>query len=309
MASQPRSPRSSVRQPRVLARATQEYGVRRNGHEPASASARPLVDPHGLRARPRRSHRRSRAPVRAVVRQSGPRQSADPRPATGRKSGARVGRHRRLSSPPCSGSHARRRDGWTRYGFDDVSGVIDVRDACPMRGAAAWGVGSVHHLAWRVDDDRAPDACARTVERRRAADRRSSIASGSSRSTSSNRAACSSSSRPTVRASRSTRTPPTSARRWCCRRGSSRTKPDRSRIADAHAGGLSAPVSSAIEQRLHLVLEPIAKRAPEGGRDVDEDRRRRHRPGDLCWQHNAIAFARETDATPVRPARSTRATT
>src|SRR5690349_8131623 len=43
-------------------------------------------------------------------------------------------------------------DGWTRYGFEDGWGVVDVREARDVpRGA--WGVGSVHHLAWRVDDD------------------------------------------------------------------------------------------------------------------------------------------------------------
>jgi glyoxalase family protein len=59
------------------------------------------------------------------------------------------------------------RDGeWTRFGFDESAGVIDVRgvrapqasasfvaDAPEMR-RGAWGVGSVHHLAWRVDDER-----------------------------------------------------------------------------------------------------------------------------------------------------------
>jgi glyoxalase family protein len=42
--------------------------------------------------------------------------------------------------------------GWTRYGFKDSAGVIDLRDA-PEARRGAWGVGSVHHLAWRVDDD------------------------------------------------------------------------------------------------------------------------------------------------------------
>jgi glyoxalase family protein len=43
-------------------------------------------------------------------------------------------------------------DGWTRFASARGPGVLDVeerRDA--PRGA--WGVGSVHHLAWRVDDD------------------------------------------------------------------------------------------------------------------------------------------------------------
>jgi glyoxalase family protein len=41
---------------------------------------------------------------------------------------------------------------WTRYGFPDVPGVVDVRGA-PEAPRGMWGVGSVHHLAWRVADD------------------------------------------------------------------------------------------------------------------------------------------------------------
>jgi len=45
------------------------------------------------------------------------------------------------------------RDGeWVRFGFENAPGVLDVRDA-PGAPRGAWGVGSVHHLAWRVDDD------------------------------------------------------------------------------------------------------------------------------------------------------------
>src|SRR5687767_8323934 len=42
--------------------------------------------------------------------------------------------------------------GWTRYGFRDAAGVIDVRET-PEGRRGVWGVGSVHHLAWRVDDE------------------------------------------------------------------------------------------------------------------------------------------------------------
>jgi glyoxalase family protein len=42
--------------------------------------------------------------------------------------------------------------GWTRYQCAGGAGVVDVRDA-PEARRGAWGVGSVHHLAWRVDDD------------------------------------------------------------------------------------------------------------------------------------------------------------
>jgi glyoxalase family protein len=43
-------------------------------------------------------------------------------------------------------------NGWTRYGFDNAAGIVDVREAAGER-RGAWGVGSVHHLAWRVDDE------------------------------------------------------------------------------------------------------------------------------------------------------------
>jgi glyoxalase family protein len=42
--------------------------------------------------------------------------------------------------------------GWTRYGLARGVGVVDVREA-PEARRGAWGVGSVHHLAWRVDDE------------------------------------------------------------------------------------------------------------------------------------------------------------
>ena len=42
-------------------------------------------------------------------------------------------------------------NGWTRFGFPDSAGVVDLREAKDAR-RGAWGVGSVHHLAWRVAD-------------------------------------------------------------------------------------------------------------------------------------------------------------
>ncbi|CAN5540968.1 ring-cleaving dioxygenase [soil metagenome] len=42
--------------------------------------------------------------------------------------------------------------GWTRYGVPDVAGVLDVRET-PGERRGAWGVGSIHHLAWRVTDE------------------------------------------------------------------------------------------------------------------------------------------------------------
>ena len=42
--------------------------------------------------------------------------------------------------------------GWTRYGFEHASGVVDIQETPDVR-QGAWGIGSVHHLAWRVNDD------------------------------------------------------------------------------------------------------------------------------------------------------------
>ena len=42
--------------------------------------------------------------------------------------------------------------GWVRYAFDGASGVLDLQER-PLDRPGAWGVGSVHHLAWRVDDE------------------------------------------------------------------------------------------------------------------------------------------------------------
>jgi len=41
---------------------------------------------------------------------------------------------------------------WTRYGFKDAAGFVDVRET-PNERRGGWGVGAVHHLAWRVDDE------------------------------------------------------------------------------------------------------------------------------------------------------------
>jgi glyoxalase family protein len=43
-------------------------------------------------------------------------------------------------------------NGWTRFGCAGGAGVVDVRDA-PEARRGGWGVGSIHHLAWRVDDE------------------------------------------------------------------------------------------------------------------------------------------------------------
>jgi glyoxalase family protein len=49
--------------------------------------------------------------------------------------------------------HLATENGWMRYGIGNAAGIVDIRDA-PESRRGAWGVGSVHHLAWRVDDER-----------------------------------------------------------------------------------------------------------------------------------------------------------
>lgn len=49
--------------------------------------------------------------------------------------------------------HVASDDGWERFaGVDAWSGHLDVRSE-PERPRGAWGVGTVHHVAWRVADD------------------------------------------------------------------------------------------------------------------------------------------------------------
>src|SRR5207247_7805870 len=45
-----------------------------------------------------------------------------------------------------------REGGWTRFGFERHAGIVDIREVPDAR-RGAWGVGAVHHLAWRVDDE------------------------------------------------------------------------------------------------------------------------------------------------------------
>ena len=42
--------------------------------------------------------------------------------------------------------------GWSRYGSGSIAGFVDIRQT-PDERRGAWGVGTVHHIAWRVRDD------------------------------------------------------------------------------------------------------------------------------------------------------------
>jgi len=54
-------------------------------------------------------------------------------------------------------------NGWTRFGFREAAGVVDLRET-PTARRGAWGVGAVHHLAWRVDDEQQQLAMRARVE-------------------------------------------------------------------------------------------------------------------------------------------------
>jgi len=99
--------------------------------------------------------------------------------------------------------------GWTRYGFKDAAGIVDLRET-PEARRGAWTTKHINSPSVRK-----PRPPARTR-------RPSSIGSGSSRSTSRSPAASSSSWRPTGPASQWTRIRSTSASCSSCRPGSSR---------------------------------------------------------------------------------------
>jgi glyoxalase family protein len=54
-------------------------------------------------------------------------------------------------------------NGTVRYGFSRTAGMVDVRQT-PNVPRGAWGVGSVHHLAWRVDDEAQQVAVRKQIE-------------------------------------------------------------------------------------------------------------------------------------------------
>jgi glyoxalase family protein len=55
-------------------------------------------------------------------------------------------------------------NGWTRYGFKDAWGAVDIRETRDVA-RGAWGVGAVHHLAWRVDDEKYQLAVSDQIEK------------------------------------------------------------------------------------------------------------------------------------------------
>lgn len=121
----------------------------------------PLTDPHGLRValvesddslgRPFTPWEKSPVPVEHQIR--------------GLECARLAERDLAVTSSFLSGAlgfrHLGSENGWERYGVGETEGrasarpsgrYIDVR-AAPNAGRGAWGTGSIHHLAWRVDDE------------------------------------------------------------------------------------------------------------------------------------------------------------
>ena len=112
----------------------------------------PLVDPHGLRVSLVES---ASAPPRAFTPWDG-----SPVPAERQVRGLYGARLWEREALPTASfltsvlgfAQLGTDNGYSRFGFPGAAGIVDVRET-PDAPRGAWGVGSVHHLAWRVDDE------------------------------------------------------------------------------------------------------------------------------------------------------------
>ena len=145
---------SAGRQPGLLGRAPREIrrharqdreALRRYGaHAGRPARVEAVAGRAGAARISARSRRGTAVRFRASVRCAA---------STARRSGSAKRRRPKRSSPPrLASSASAAENGWTRYGFKDAAGVIDIKET-PDQRRGAWGVGAVHHLAWRVDDE------------------------------------------------------------------------------------------------------------------------------------------------------------
>jgi glyoxalase family protein len=112
--------------------------------------ALPIADPHGLRLalvealQPRRFEAWSGSPVppeRQIRGLHGARIGERDLTGTVRFIQAALGLEHLASDGP-----------WSRFGVPGAAGLLDLQ-AMPDARRGAWGVGTVHHLAWRVPDD------------------------------------------------------------------------------------------------------------------------------------------------------------
>jgi glyoxalase family protein len=131
----------------------EKYGVRFHGIETRFGDrVLPLVDPHGLRValvEPARNVRREFTPWDS----SSVAAEHQVRGLYGAQLWERdAGPTSRFMTGVLGFVALGSENGWTRYGFEHASGVVDIKEM-PNERRGQWGVGSVHHLAWRVDDE------------------------------------------------------------------------------------------------------------------------------------------------------------
>ncbi|MFB3820403.1 MAG: ring-cleaving dioxygenase [Candidatus Methylomirabilales bacterium] len=141
----------------------ERYGTRQERiEERFGERSLPLADPHGLRL--------ALVESRASARRFAPWLESDVPPERQVRGlhGARVWEREAATSAAfltgVLGFEAQAAErGWTRYGVAGGAGVLDVREM-PGERRGAWGVGSVHHLAWRVEDEEHQRAVRQQVE-------------------------------------------------------------------------------------------------------------------------------------------------
>jgi len=133
----------------------QRYGVQVGTAEQRfGEQALPIMDPHGLRIALVES---ASSMTRAFAPWPG-----GPVPSEHQIRGLESARMSEASLPVTTSflehgmgfRHIGSENGWHRYGLGNgTSGeYVDVREV-PGAGRGAWGIGSIHHLAWRVDDE------------------------------------------------------------------------------------------------------------------------------------------------------------
>ncbi len=128
-----------------------KYGVRlRDRERRFGQPVLPLIDPHGLHI--------------ALVEAAAPRRftpfDGSPVPAERQIRGLHGAQLWERDLLPTSTflttilglRHLGSENGWARYGLEASAGVVDVWETPDLR-RGTWGVGSVHHLAWRVEDE------------------------------------------------------------------------------------------------------------------------------------------------------------
>ncbi len=142
----------------------EQYGARIEAVESRfGARVLPLADPHGLRLALVEAAQRSARPFTPWERSTVPPEHQ----VRGLHTGRLWERDESATATFLTGvlgfTRIGTENGWTRYGFGDAAGAVDVREARDVQ-RGAWGVGTVHHLAWRVEDDQRQIAMRAQIE-------------------------------------------------------------------------------------------------------------------------------------------------